>query len=56
MEDKIKELTEEIDKLKLTVTDLTKRLTDLENGSKNTGVYLDGAPEYVKEYIEKEGE
>lgn len=56
MEEKIKELTEKVDKLVLRVNELEKRLDDLEKGSLGTGVYLDGAPEYVKEYISKEGE
>ena len=56
MEKEVKELTEKIDKLVLKISDLEKRLHDLETGSLGTGVYLDGTPEYVKEYIEKEGE
>ena len=51
MEDKIKELTEKVDKLTLTINELEKRIHDLE-----TGVYLDGTPDYVKEYINKDGE
>ena len=56
MGEKIVELMEEIDKLKLQVTELEKRVHDLETGSIGTGVYLDGTPEYVKDYINKEGE
>ena len=56
MEDKIKELTEKVDKLTLTVNELEKRIHDLETGSLGTGVYLDGTPDYVKEYINKDGE
>lgn len=50
------ELLEKIDKLILKVTELEKRLHDLETGSLGTGVYLDGAPEYVQDYLKKEGE
>lgn len=56
MENKIKELTEKVDKLVLQISELEKRLHDLETGSIGTGVYLDGTPEYVKDYINKEGE
>ena len=56
MGEKIVELMEEIDKLKLQVTELEKRVHDLETGSIGTGIYLDGAPEYVRDYINKEGE
>ena len=50
------ELLEKIDKLTLRVNELEKRINDLETGSLGTGVYLDGAPEYVKDYLKKEGE
>ncbi|MBR1386437.1 MAG: hypothetical protein IJ568_06375 [Bacilli bacterium] len=56
MEDKIKELMETVDKLNLKITELEKRVHDLETGSIGTGVYLDGTPDYVKEYINKEGD
>lgn len=57
MEEKdIKKLIETVDKLKLEIVSLEKRIKDLETGSLGTGVYLDGAPDYVKDYIEKEGE
>ena len=56
MEEKIKELTEKVDKLTIKYTELEKQLNDLLNSSLGTGVYLDGTPDYVKEYINKEGE
>lgn len=56
MEDKIKELTEKLDKLTLIINELEKRIHTLETGSLGTGVYLDGTPDYVKEYINREGE
>ena len=57
MEEKdVKKLIEAVDKLKLEIVALEKRVKDLETGSLGTGVYLDGAPDYVKDYIEKEGE
>ena len=52
----VKELVEKVDKLTLQVLELEKQLLELKNGSLGTGVYLDGTPEYVKEYISKEGE
>jgi cell division protein FtsB len=48
---KIKELTEKLDKLVLRVNELEKQVEELKNGSLGTGVYLDGTPEYVREYI-----
>lgn len=56
MEEQVKEIIETIDKLKLRVTELEKEVENLKNGSLGTGVYLDGAPDYVKDYINKEGE
>lgn len=56
MEKEIRELTEKLDKITLKIIELEKRLHDLETGSLGTGVYLDGAPEYVRDYINKEGE
>lgn len=56
MEEQIKELTEKVDKITLKIIELEKELIDLKNGSLGTGVYLDGTPDYVKEYISKEGE
>lgn len=56
MEEKLKELTEKVDKLVLRVNELEKEVESLKKGSLGTGVYLDGAPDYVKDYINKEGE
>lgn len=56
MEEKLKELTEKIDKLVLRVNELEKEVETLKKGSLGTGVYLDGTPDYVKDYINKEGE
>ncbi len=56
MEEKLKELTEKIDKLILRINELEKEVESLKKGSLGTGVYLDGAPDYVKDYINKEGE
>lgn len=53
---KIKELIEKLDKLVLRVNELEKQVEELKKGSLGTGVYLDGTPEYVREYIKKEGE
>ena len=56
MEEKLKGLTEKIDKLVLRINELEKEIEDLKKGSLGTGVYLDGTPDYVKDYINKEGE
>lgn len=56
MEQKLNEITEKVDKLTLKVIELEKEISDLKNGSLGTGVYLDGTPEYVKDYISKEGD
>lgn len=53
---KIKELTEILDKLVLRVNELEKQVEEFKKGSLGTGVYLDGTPEYVRDYINKEGE
>lgn len=52
----IKELIEKIDKLTLRFNELEKQVNELKKGSLGTGVYLEGTPEYVREYITKEGE
>lgn len=52
----IKDLIEKVDKLILRVNELETEVNNLKKGSLGTGVYLDGSPEYVKEYISKEGE
>lgn len=52
----IKELIEKIDKLTLRVNELEKQVNEFKKGSLGTGVYLEGTPEYVREYITKEGE
>jgi len=52
---KIKELTETLDKLVLRVNELETQVENLKKGSLGTGVYLEGTPEYVRDYINKEG-
>lgn len=49
----IAEVLKELSEIKMRFTDIEKRLSELENSSKTTGVYLDGCPEYVSEYIKK---
>ena len=56
MEETVKELTEKVDKLTLKVIELETEIINLKNGSLGTGVYLDGTPDYVRDYISKEGE
>lgn len=53
MEEKIKELEAKIAELNLKVISLEERVKDLEDGSISTGVYLEGVPDYAKEYIQK---
>lgn len=55
----VKELMEKLDKLTLRVNELENEVNELKKGSLGTGVYLDGSPDYVKDYInktDKEGE
>ncbi len=52
----VKELTEKLDKAILRINNLEKEVEELKKGSLGTGVYLDGTPDFVKDYINKEGE
>lgn len=59
--DKLKELLEKVSTLTATVNQLQQRVEKLETGEKDTGVYLDGCPDYARDYIneslrDKEGE
>lgn len=56
LEEKIKKLENENAQFKVIVQKFEERIGSLESGEKNTGVYLDGAPDYVKDYISKENE
>lgn len=56
LEKRIKKLEEENSLYKITIQKLEERIVALETGEKNTGVYLDGAPDYVQDYITKEKE
>lgn len=56
MEENLKSISEKLDKLVLRINELEKELKELKEGSLGTGVYLDGTPDYVKDYISKEGE
>lgn len=47
----ISDILKELGEIKIKMIDIEKRLSELENSSKSTGVYLDGCPEYVSEYI-----
>ena len=49
MESKIKTLT-------LQVQMLDNKVKELEEGSLGTGIYLDGCPEYARDYINKKGD
>lgn len=60
MEKQIKDLEKKITKLehenaqfKIIVQNYEERISKLESGEKNTGVYLDGAPDYVVDYVTK---
>ena len=56
----IQEFMLKFDELKASVLDITQRLEKLESGEVDSGVYLDGCPDYAAEYItnskKKEGE
>lgn len=53
LKEKILKLEHENSQFKVIVQKFEERISILESGEKNTGVYLDGAPDYVKDYIEK---
>ena len=54
LEQKIMDLENKLNSFILNNQLLEDRIKKLEDGEKNTGVYLEGAPEYVKEYVTKE--
>ena len=56
MDKKVLELTEKVDKLMLKINELEKTIQELKTGPAGTGIYLSGAPDYVRDYIKKEGE
>lgn len=53
MEDRLRALEEKFSELTLKLQDLIGRVEKLESSEKDTGVYLDGCPEYVADYINK---
>lgn len=54
LKERVGELENENAKFRIIVQKFEERISTLESGEKNTGVYLDGAPDYVKDYITKE--
>lgn len=48
---KIKELELQVNALKLESQLLSDRIKVLEEGDRGTGVYFDGTPDYVKNYV-----
>lgn len=58
--EEIQEFMLEFAELKASVLDIIQRLEKLESGEANSGVYLDGCPDYAVDYItnskKKEGE
>ena len=53
LEKKIEELSNKVTELILTVQTLEQRISDLENGEYNTGIFVDGCPDAVKTYLDK---
>lgn len=53
LEKKITKLEHENSQFKIIVQNYEERISKLESGEKNTGVYLDGAPDYVVDYVTK---
>ena len=47
MNTNIADVLKELGEIKAKLMDMEKRLSELKNSSKSTGVYLDGCPEYV---------
>lgn len=54
MEEKVIKLEQEVSSLKATIVELEKKLDEYINGDGFTGVYLDGCPDYAKDYIKKD--
>lgn len=51
MENQIAKILDDLSSLKAQMNDILKRVKDLEEGTQSTGVFLDGCPDYAKEYI-----
>lgn len=51
MENQIAKILDDLASLKAQVNDILKRVKDLEEGTQSTGVFLDGCPDYAKDYI-----
>lgn len=51
MENQIAKILDDLSSLKAQVNDILKRVKDLEEGAQSTGVFLDGCPDYAKDYI-----
>ena len=51
MENQIAKILDDLSSLKAEVNDILKRLKDIEDEEQNTGVFLDGCPDYAKDYI-----
>ncbi len=47
---------EEYNELLLTVQQLTERVSALENENQGSGVYLNGSPKYVRDFLDKKRE
>lgn len=54
MKEEFLELKNEISALKLELKELREEFENYKRESSGTGVYLDGCPEYAKEYIQRE--
>lgn len=49
----ILELKSELKALKLEIEELKEEIRKIKESENNTGVYLDGCPDYAREYISK---
>lgn len=51
MENQIAKILDDLSSLKAQVNDILERVKNLEEGTQSTGVFLDGCPDYAKDYI-----
>ena len=57
MDDKIKEFLEaKLPAMVLQIQQLEEKVRMLEEGSIGTGIYLDGCPEYARDFINMKGD
>lgn len=56
MDDKIIKLMDDISELKLELLKINERISLLEAANVDSGVYIQGSPKYVQDYLSKKRE